>query len=177
MWYAMDMNTAELDALLERHRERLRELLREIVAEEQGESPFDVPLDGFLKRSDDERAALVRRASQVARARVERELDQRGATWIVLVGDEVVASSADRLELPTVDEVLALGRPHNRVPYLFEAPLIEEIPSSARWAPVATGIVNDRYPTVPIRLGQTLLDADLDTGAHGTFADATARCS
>ena len=38
--------------------------------------------------------------------------------------------------------------------------------------PVETGIAQDRYPTIPWRLGDTVLDGDLDTGSHGTFVDA-----
>lgn len=127
----LSVEAVDVDELLDRHRDRLRALLRDIVEEELGDNPFTLPLDDFLARTDDERAALVRRAAHVARARVDRELEERGAAWIVLVGEDVVMDSTERAALPTVDEVVALGRAQNRVPYLFEAALIEEIPALA----------------------------------------------
>jgi hypothetical protein len=169
------MEAHELDALLDRHRDRLREVFREILEEEHGDDPFRIPLDDFLARPDEERAALVRRAARLARTRVERELEARGASWIVLVGDRVALTSVECPGVPTVDQVLDLGRGPNLVPYLFEAPLIEELAACSLWAQVGTGIPNDRYPTLPVRLGDRVLVADLDTGAHGTLADAVLR--
>ena len=122
------MQTEEIDALLDRHRDRFRKLLETILSEESGEDPFRFPLARFRTLSDDGRAELVRRADRIARDRVDRELDARGASWLVLVGGDVVLASRDPLAIPTSEDVLRLGEPRGLVAYLFEAPLIEELP-------------------------------------------------
>jgi hypothetical protein len=173
--YVRGMEVADIDALLERHRDRFRSLLRVIVAEEQGEDPFLYPLDRFRSLSGDEKAALVQRAATIAHGRVKRELKTRGAAWLVLVGDDVAAAGAEPWAMPSPEEVLRLGEPRGLVAYLFEAPLIEELPPSiSPWAPLGGG---DHYPAVPLVLypGEpraTPLIADLDTGSYVTLFDA-----
>jgi hypothetical protein len=56
---------------------------------------------------------------------VERALEARGASWLVLVGDDVVLSSPDPLAIPSAEDVLRLGEPRGLVADLFEAPRIE----------------------------------------------------
>lgn len=169
------MEIADVAALLDRHRDRFRQLLRVIVAEEQGEDPFRYPLDRFRHLSDDEKATLVRRAAIIARDRVKRELRARGAAWLVLVGDDVAMAAADPWAIPSPEEVLRLGEPRGLVAYLFEAPLIEELPPSiSKWSPLRG---DDHYPTVPIVLcpggaRESSLIADLDTGSYVTLLDA-----
>ena len=82
------MQTVDIDALLDRHRDRFRKLLESILLEETGDDPFRFPLTRFKMLSDDEKAELVRRADRIARERVDRELEARGASWLVLVGGE-----------------------------------------------------------------------------------------
>ncbi len=141
----------DIDALLDRHRDRFRKLLQTILSEESGEDPFSFPLGRFMTLSDDEKAELVRRADILARERVDRELEARGACWLVLVGDEIVLASTDPQAIPSVDEVLGLGEPRGLVAYLFEAPLIEELPGpTASWTPLEG---SDRYPTISLCVG------------------------
>ena len=121
------MRLTDVDALLDRHRERFRRVLEEIAAEEAGEDPFAFPLERFQALSENDKAALVKRASIIARARVERELERRRAAWLIVVGDDVVAASPDPTVLPSPEEVLRYGESTGRVAYLFEAPLIEEL--------------------------------------------------
>jgi hypothetical protein len=97
----LDVAIPDVDALLERHRDRFRALLEEIVAEEQGDDPFTYPLDRFRELGEDEKLALVERASIIARARVDRELERRGAAWLILIGDEIVRSSPGVSDLPS----------------------------------------------------------------------------
>jgi hypothetical protein len=161
----------DVDSLLDRHRDRFRRLIRAIVAEEEGEDPFRVPSSRYLELRDDERFALVRRATAIAWDRVERELSSRGAAWVVLVGDEVVAESADPTSVPTPDEVLEMGKAKGRVAYLFTAELLEELEPVSTWTPLRG---TDRYPTIPLRLlvaDPLVVVADLDTGAHVTLLD------
>jgi hypothetical protein len=122
------MQTVDIDALLDRHRDRFRKLVQAILTEEAGEDPFSFPLSRFKALSDDEKAELVQRADRIAHERIDRELEARGASWLVLVGGEVVLASRDPQAIPTVEEVLRLGEARDLVPYLFEAPLIEELP-------------------------------------------------
>ena len=170
------MEITDVDTLLDRHRDRFRRLLRVIAAEEAGQDPFTFPLDQFRSLSDDERAALIRRAGIIAHERVERELRARRAAWIVLLGDEVVTASPDPLQIPSPEDVLRLGEPRGLVPYLFEASLIEEIPPFiSAWSTLSS---EDRYPTVPLIMNpntstQAIPVADLDTGSHATLVDAT----
>jgi hypothetical protein len=163
----------DVDALLDRHRERFRRLLQVIVAEEEGDDPFTFPLTRFRALSDDERATLVRRAATIAQDRVDRELAQRGATWLVLVGDHIVASSNETGAVPSPEEVLAFGEPRDLVAYLFEAPLIEEVPPVSAWSPIGG---HDQYPTLSLSVsganGPRTIVADLDTGSHATLLDA-----
>ncbi len=120
--YSRGMQNVDIDALLDRHRDRFRRLLQTILSEESGEDPFSFPLDRFRALSDDEKAELVRRADILARERVDREFEARGACWLVLVGDEIVLASRDPQAVPSADEVLRLGEPRGLVAYLFEAP-------------------------------------------------------
>lgn len=168
------MRLTDVDALLDRHRERFRRLLEEIAAEEAGEDPFAFPLKRFQALSDEDKAALVKRASTIARARVEREFERRGAAWLIVVGDDVVATSPDPTILPSPEEVLLHGEQSGRVAYLFEAPLVEELPAwKSPWSVVRGA---DRYPTLPLAIesltGPRAIAADLDTGSPATFVDA-----
>ncbi|MBN1607043.1 MAG: hypothetical protein JW940_10445 [Polyangiaceae bacterium] len=163
------MGTSDIDALLDRHRDKFRRLVRQLVAEEQGPDPFAFPLGQYRGLSTRERLEIVRRAGAIARDRVDEELRRRGAAWIVLLGDRVVAESTEIGTCPTAEDVLALGQEEDRVPFLFEAPLVEEVPTASRWAPIGAA---DAYPTVPLTINAEQLDADLDTGSHGTFLDA-----
>lgn len=139
------MDLADVDALLDRHRDRFRRVLQVIAAEEEGEDPFRFPLARYRTLPDDQKVALVRRASIIARERVRREQRARGAAWLVLVGDEVVEASPDPWAIPSPEQVLALGEGRGLVAYLFEAPLIEEVaPSISPWSPLSRG---DAYPS------------------------------
>ena len=140
------------------------------MAAEEGPDPFSFPLSRFRKLSDAERLELVKRADLIAGDRVEEELRKRGAAWIVLVSDQVVAESREIGSCPTPEEVLAMGEEQDLVAYLFEAPLVEELSSTSRWAPLAGA---DAYPTLPISLFGEVIRADLDTGSHGTFVGAS----
>jgi hypothetical protein len=143
------MQTVDIDALLDRHRDRFRKLLEAILLEEMGEDPFRFPLSRFKNLSDDEKAELVRRADRIARERVDRELEARGASWLVLVGGDVVLASRDPQAIPTVEEVLRLGEAQDLVPYLFEAPLIEELPGPVAFRPdqpASQGAGRARFP-------------------------------
>ena len=113
------MRLTDVDALLDRHRERFRRVLEEIAAEEAGEDPFEFPLDRFQALGEDEKAALVERASILARTRVEREFERRRVAWLIVVGGDVVAASSDLTTLPSPEEVLRYGEPTGRVAYLF----------------------------------------------------------
>ena len=126
------MRLTDIDALLDRHRERFRRVLEEIAAEEAGEDPFTFPLERFQSLGEDPKAALVERASILARTRVEREFERRRVAWLILVGGDVVASSSDVTTLPSPEEVLRYGEPTGRVAYLFEAPLTEELLAASR---------------------------------------------
>ena len=138
---ALGIHDIDVDALLDRHRDRFRRLLQVILTEEAGEDPFRFPLERFRALSDDEKAALVRRADRVARERVDAEMAARRAAWLVLVGDDVVLASADVQAIPSAEEVLLLGEAKGLVPYLFEASLIEEVPGRGpRWAAPTTGL-------------------------------------
>lgn len=168
------MRLADVDALLDRYRERFRRVLEEIAAEEAGEDPFAFPLDRFQALGEDEKAGLVERASIIARARVEREFERRGAAWLIVVGDDVVAASPDPTGLPSPEEVLRYGESTGRVAYLFEAPLIEEL--MAWRSPWSLLRGPDRYPTLPLAIEDLpqprAIVADLDTGSPATFVDA-----
>jgi hypothetical protein len=163
------METADIDRLLDRHRDKLRRVFRSIMAAEEGPDPFSFPLSRFRKLSDAERLELVKRADLIAGDRADEELRRRGAAWLVLVGDEVVAESREIGSCPTPEEVLALGEERDLVAYLFEAPLVEELSSASRWTPLAGA---DAYPTLPVSLFGEVIRADLDTGSHGTFISA-----
>ena len=168
------MQLTDVDALLDRHRERFRRVLEEIAAEEAGEDPFAFPLERFQALSEDDKATLVERASIIARARVERELERRRAAWLIIVGDVVVAASPDPTVLPSPEEVLRHGEPTGQVAYLFETPLIEEL---LAWrSPWSLLQGPDRYPTLPLAIeglpGPRAVVADLDTGSPATFVDA-----
>jgi hypothetical protein len=168
------MRLTDVDALLDRHRERFRRLLEEIAAEEAGEDPFAFSLHRFQALGEEEKAAIVERASIIARTRVERELERRRAAWLVVVGDDVVAASPDPTALPSPEEVLRYGEPSGRVAYLFEAPLIEEVMAwRSPWSLLRAG---DRYPTLPLSIEglpvPRAVVADLDTGSPATFVDA-----
>jgi hypothetical protein len=162
------MTSIEIEQLLDRHRDKFKRLLRTIAAEEEGPDPFSFSLARYGELEPAERLALVRRAGIIARDRVDEELRKRSAAWIVLVGDRVVADSKEIGPCPSADEVLAMGEREDRVAFLFEAPLVEEIPSTSQWAPVAA---NDAYPTVPLTIDGEALAADLDTGSHATFVN------
>jgi hypothetical protein len=162
------MTSPDIDRLLDRHRDKFKRLLRSIVAEEQGPDPFSFSLSRFRTLPASERLELVQRAGLIARDRVDAELRARGAAWIVLVGDRVVAESSEIGSCPSTADVLAMGERDDLVPFLFEAPLIEEIPSSSRWTALADG---DAYPTIPLAIDGEVLEADLDTGSHGSFLD------
>ena len=162
------MTSIEIEQLLDRHRDKFRRLLRTIAAEEEGPDPFSFSLSRYRELGQTERLDLVRRAGIIARDRVDEELRRRGAAWIVLVGDHVVADSREIGPCPSTDEVLAMGAGEDRVAFLFESPLIEEIPSTSQWAPIAR---NDAYPTIPVTIGGESIVADLDTGSHATFID------
>lgn len=162
------MTSIEVDQLLDRHRDKFKRLLRVIAAEEEGPDPFSFPLVRFRELAESERFDLVRRAGIIARDRVDEELRAREATWIVLVGDQVVAESKDLGPCPSAEDVLAMGASENLVAFLFEAPLVEEIASTSAWTPLAT---SDAYPTVPVVIEGEAVVADLDTGSHATFID------
>lgn len=164
------MQNVDVDALLDRHRDRFRRLVETILSEEAGEDPFRFPLARFRALGDDERAELVKRADRIARERVDRELAARGAVWLVLVGDDVVLTSNDPLAIPSPEDVLRLGEPKGLVAYLFEAPMIEEVPPPV--APWTALDGQDRYPTIPLSIEGTTIVADLDTGSFGTLIDA-----
>lgn len=153
------MRLTDIDGLLDRHRDRFRRLLEEIAAEEAGEDPFTFPLERFKTLGDDDKADLVERASILARARVERELERRGAAWLIVVGDDVVAASPDPTALPSPRDVLAYGEPSGRVAYLFEAPVVEEVLAwRSSWSALQDP---DRYPTLPLVIeGPTRSPAD-----------------
>ncbi len=139
--------------------------------------PFHFPLSRFLTLSEEERVRLVWRAHDLAKERIAEEFQKRGAVWIVLLGDEVVASSNDLWAMPSSDEVLRYGKEKDIVPYLFSEVLIEESgPSTADWA--ETRYPGDRYPTIPICIRrpdntEMFIQADLDTGAAQTFIDSS----
>lgn len=160
-----------MDELLDRHRDRFRRLIDEIVAEEREPDPFRVTLDAYLASGDAERAELIARAGRRRRQRIEQAMSDTRATWVVLLGDDVVLTSRDRESIPTPEEIIALGRARNLVPFLFEAALVEELPFRSSWAPTDIGVRGDTYPTLPLKVGTQDLVADLDTGAHGTFLD------
>ena len=168
--YGEVMELVDIDRLLDRHRDKLRRVFRSIIAAEEGPDPFSFPLSRFRKLSDAERLELVKRADLIAGDRVDEELRSRGAAWIILVGDRVVAESREIGTCPTPDAVLAMGEAQDLVAYLFEAPLVEELSPSSRWAPLGRA---DAYPTIPIALVGEVIDADLDTGSHGSFLDAS----
>jgi hypothetical protein len=116
----------------------------------------------------------VERASIIARARVERELERRRAAWLIVVGADVVAASPDATALPPPEEVLRHGEPSGRVAYLFEAPLVEELLAwRSSWSLLQGP---DRYPTLPLAIQgpprPRVIVADLDTGSPATFVDA-----
>jgi hypothetical protein len=163
------MDPSEIEQLLDKHRDKFRRLLRAIAAEEAGPDPFAFSLSRYRNLGPAARLDLVRRAGAIARDRVDEELSRRGAAWIVLMGDKVVAEANDPTACPTAEEILALGDQADLVPYLFEAPLVEELTAKAVWAPLGN---TDAYPTIPIAIVGEELVADLDTGSHGTFLDA-----
>ena len=154
------MDLAEVDTLLDRHRDRFRRLLQVIVAEEEGEDPFRYPLAWYRDLPDDQKLTLIRRASTIARDRVKRELRARGAAWLVLVGDEIAVASADPWAIPSPEEVLRLGEPRGLVAFLFEAPLVEEVPSTAPWSPLRGG---DHYPAREVRNSDPAICVLLDS--------------
>lgn len=162
------MASSDIDRLLDRHREKFRRLLQSIVAEEQGPDPFTFALSRFRTAPEAQRIDLVRRAGLIARERVDEELRTRGAAWIVLLGDRIVAESTDPADCPSPDALLALGDEDDLVPFLFEAPLVEEIPATSSGSPLPRG---DAYATIPLCIEETVLNADLDTGSHATFVD------
>jgi hypothetical protein len=129
------MASTDIDQLLLRHRDKFRRLLRSIVAEEEGPDPFTFSLARFRELPASDRLDLVRRAGLIARDRVDEELRARGGAWIIIMGDRVIAESKDVGSCPSADEVLAMGEGEDRVAFLFEAPLVEEVPSSSRWMP------------------------------------------
>jgi hypothetical protein len=120
------VSQVDVDRLLDRHRDRFRRLVREIIAEELGEDPFRFPLDRYRSLNQEEKAELVERAGIIARDRIERELRERKAAWLIVVGDEVVVSSPDWCAVPSMEEVLSYGAPSGLVAFLFEAAIIEE---------------------------------------------------
>lgn len=163
----------DVDSLLDRHRDRFRRLIRAIVAEEVGEDPFRITCERYLELTDEGRFDLVRRATAIAWDRVEHELAARGAAWLVLVGDDIVAESHDPGSVPPPDVVLEMGRARGRVAYLFTADLVEELEPVSSWTELHGA---DRYPTLPVALADGASEpigivADLDTGAHVTLID------
>lgn len=164
------MDLHDVDALLDRHRDKFRRLLHAIAAEEEGADPFTVSLAAFRGMSSDERASLVARAASIRAERIERELRERGASWIVMVGDDVVAASPSTADVPLPDTVLSMGAGRNLVAYLFEAPMIEELTHTTPWTPLSA---QDRYPTLALSLCRSPgarqdLIGDLDTGSHAS---------
>jgi hypothetical protein len=142
--------------------------------------PFQFPLQRFSELTDDERVLLIRRARAAASDRIRTELEERGAAWIVLVGNDVVASSKSPWTIPSPEEVLQMGEPKGLVAYLFSGLLIEESkPVTSMWSKTRYYEDKDRdqYPTIPLAVHHLngtsiLLDADLDTGSPVTFIDA-----
>jgi hypothetical protein len=129
------MSTTDIDQLILRHRDKLSRLLRSIVAEEEGTYTYSFSIARFRDHPASDRLDLVRRAGLIARESDDEDLSERGGAWIIIMGDRVIAESKDVGSCPSADEVLAMGEGEDRVAFLFEAPLVEEVPSSSRWMP------------------------------------------
>jgi hypothetical protein len=170
----MSMPPENVDAWLDRYRERFRDLIREILEEEALDSPFRMSWEDFALLDEGERDRVYERAAEGRGRWAQSELRRRGARWLVVVGDEVVAASGDLNAIPSDQELERWGRERNRVPFYFEGEVIEEVraPGHALWTELSGG---DAYPTLPLDLLAPLesaLAADLDTGSPFTFVNS-----
>jgi hypothetical protein len=162
----------ELRELLTRKRDELLRAVRGVLLASDPD-PFALSFAQFAALGEEAQIAAVHRAWALREEWLEAELIRRRACWLVVAGEDVVASGDD-LETIPVDEALdELGRRFDRAPLLFTRPLVEEaVPPRTPWAELAAG---DAYPTVSIHLGapgdleavfeRAPFVADLDTGS------------
>ena len=153
--------------LAEVHRGIQRKQPKQVVEEVVGQDPFQIPFSAFQRLDSKRVEELLARARREKRAWAEAKLKELGASWLVICGSKVVASSLDKSSIPSVSELEQIGVTENRIPILFRRPTdSEEAPASCRWAATCQGYP---YPTLPVSLkspgGQTSLTADFDTGS------------
>jgi len=142
---------------------------------------FD-PVDMSFQRLDSldsaERQRLLRKGMEVLKPLAKEKMDELQARWLVLCGIEVAADS-EHLEYPDSKTLEAIGKQHDRIPFLFEREeFIEEITGSAKWVNTYDGLIprpDDYYPTVFLEIVRDEITlpmlADFDTGAPEIYTD------
>lgn len=169
------MSVDELRALLLERRDAVLAAVRDILLRNDPD-PFAMSYEEFVALPEDEQIAVTRRAHALREDLLEREFRGRGAGWIVMAGDDIVASGADVETCPDDQSLEAIGRRTGRVPFLFTRILVEEAVGRVPWASLGRG---DAYPTLsayfgPPGVGDELFEgaatlADLDTGSPVVF--------
>jgi hypothetical protein len=172
----MAISLDDLRALLLDRRDAVLAAVRDVLLRGDPD-PFAMSYDDGLALSEEERIALTRRAHALREDLLEREFRERGATWIIMAGDDIVASGPDIEGCPDDPSLAEVGRRTGRFPFLFTRILVEDEASRAPWASLGRG---DAYPTLATYFGRPGADdelfagavtvADLDTGSPAVFA-------
>jgi hypothetical protein len=116
----------ELRALLTTKRDELLRVVRGLLLSTDPD-PFAMSFAQFASLDEEAQIAAVQRGWALREEWIEAELIRRKATWLVVAGDEVVASGGDVEAIPNDDVLDQLGQQRDRAPLLFTRPLMEEI--------------------------------------------------
>lgn len=84
--------------------------------------PFSVEYDNYLALPADERLALQGRAWREHGALIKRELEAKGALWVLIIGGETVESGAGLENYPSDARLAELGTQRDLVPWVFTRP-------------------------------------------------------
>ena len=163
-----------LGTLDERAREAV-ELALQLAEEKlqlrwQGENPT---WDEWQRMDEEERMKVMDELEERNRKWLEWIRETLGVEWMLVVDGKLIRFDVSWDAYPTDKEIEVICQVTGKVPLLFAAtPVIEE---SALWHP--TRYVNDFYPSLVLSFSNAagrsvVLEADFDTGAIRTFADA-----
>ena len=109
---------------------------------------FAIPFDRYLAMSEDERAEIAFRAYRILDRWIDQELKARQAKWLLVCGGKILDASPKLIEYPSAKRLMALGKKHGLIPFVFiYKPLIEE----SNWSAMAD---SDYYPTLPINVAK-----------------------
>lgn len=145
-------------------------------------TPFRITLKDYHNLlNEEEREELHIRVYEENWDWIQAELDRRGAEWMIVVGEDrrVIDSSPNIQTYPEDEQIEAIAKMYDRVPFLFvRSSKIEEYKGSSSWVEIS---YNDFYPTIPVFVGHKdwrkkrlrdsgqSLDADFDTGSPYTY--------